>query len=154
MLTIALVACLATVDQPPIEALPTPAEQVQALVDGKIKYEELSQDLQDAVAAVHRIKSADRTGRLAAIMLALAAIFKMLLSLAKTAASMGIWSKFQGGVIRLVTVCLGVAVFCTSSIAGGLPWWEALMLSFSGPGALVLHEYSSLVGIKKKKEHV
>jgi hypothetical protein len=125
------------------------ADQIRALADGSVSIEQVSDELQDAFQAVQDARAADRAGRLAAMMAALAAAFKLLLSLVKVAGGLSIWKKRQAAIIRLVTLVLGIGVFGISSIVAGMPWWEALFLSLSGPGAMVVHEYSRLLGKAK-----
>jgi len=125
------------------EAL-SPTEQVKRLADGELTYEELSDDVQTAIAAVSDLRAADRTGRLAALMALLAALFKILLSGVKALKGFTFWKRRQAATIRITTLMLGIGVFLFSNLMAGMPWWEALMLSLSGPGSMVMHEYSRL----------
>jgi hypothetical protein len=64
--------------------------------------------------------------------------------------ALSIWKEKQGAVIRITTLVLGIVVYGVSTVVSGVPWWEALFLSLSGPGAMVVHEYSALFGMKRK----
>lgn len=122
----------------------TPTEEVEKLVDGELSYEQVSSEVQDAIRAVADIRSADRAGKLAGVMALLAALFKLLLSSVKAMGLLTFWRRRQAAVIRITTLVLGIAVFLMSNLLAGMPWWEALMLSLSGPGSMVVHEYSRL----------
>lgn len=47
--------------------------------------------------------------------------------------------------MRIVTLLLGLGVFLASNLAAGLPWWQALILSLSGPGATVIDWLGNLL---------
>ena len=126
-------------------------DTVRDLADGKVTYDEVSADVQAAIDAVANARSADRTTRLAAIMAVLALLFKLMLSGIKLAGGLSIWGERQWSVIRISTLCLGIAVYFASSIVGGMPWWEAFFLALSGPGSMVVHEYTQLFGVKARK---
>ena len=129
----------------------SPTEQVKRLVDGKLTYEEASGDVQAIFDKVAAAQKADATARLAAWLAALAALFKLLLSAVKAVGGFTFWKERQSAVIRMTTLFLGVGVYFVSSLVGGMPWYEALLLSLSGPGSMIVHEYSKLF---KKKETV
>ena len=118
--------------------------QVEAWVAGEVSYESVSAEVQEAINAFANARTAERTARLAAIMALLAALFKLLLSGVKMTGGLTFLGDRQKAVIRLTTIGLGIGVYLTSSLVGGMPWWEALFLSLSGPGSMAVHEYSRL----------
>lgn len=122
----------------------SPTEQVKRLVDGKLTYEEASGDVRSVIDKVAAAQKASAAARLAAWLAALAAAFKLLLSAVKAVGGFTFWKERQSAVIRMVTLFLGVSVYFVSSIVGGMPWYEALFLSLSGPGSMIVHEYSKL----------
>lgn len=132
-----------------VEETLSPTEQVKRLVDGELSYDEASGDIKTMIDKVAEAQKADKTMRLTAWLAALAALFKLLLSAVKALGGFNFWKERQSAVIRIVTLVLGVSVYFVSSMAGGMIWYEALFLSMSGPGAMVIHEYSRL--FRKKK---
>lgn len=118
--------------------------QVEAWVAGEVSYESVSVEVQEAITAFANARAAERTAMLAAIMALLATLFKLLLSGVKLVGGMTFLTQRQKSVIRLTTIGLGIGVYLTSSLVAGMPWWEALFLSLSGPGAMAVHEYSRL----------
>lgn len=81
----------------------------------------------------------------------LAAIFKLLLSLLK--ATTGIWQSAIGkDYTRLATLALGALVFGLTHYAGGHGFQDSLLLSLSGPGAIVIHEFTKIFSNKKLEE--
>lgn len=127
----------------------TPTEEVKRLVEGEISYDQVSNETKAVLEAVTALRAADRAGKLAALGLLLAALFKLLLSAVKATGALSIWKDRQAAVIRFTTLLLGVAVYSVSNLIAGVPWWEALALSLSGPGSMIVHEYSRLFGEKK-----
>lgn len=144
------VAAQTTVETETDDKQDSATEQVKDLVDGEVTYENVSADVQATIDAVAAARAADRTTRLAAIMALLATLFKLLLSGVKLAGGLSIWGERQGAVIRIITLCLGICVYFASSIVAGMPWWEAFFLALSGPGAMVVHEYTQLFGRRKR----
>lgn len=149
-----LVAGLGSVVAVPCFAQETEPEssvkEIRALIDEKVTYEQVSTDLQDAIAAYTDARNAGRSSQLIAVTLLLSLVFKLLLSGLKMTNLLKLWPERRGTLIRLTTLGLAALVYLTGSIAGGMPWWEALFLSLSGPGAIVLHEYSALLGLKRR----
>jgi hypothetical protein len=106
----------------------------------------------DIVDKAKDYKGAEGSGKLVGLMALLAAIFKLLMSAIKLISKTFFKSTKGKNIIKLVTLLLGVGTFIVSNIALGQTWWEALILSFSGPMAMVLHEFTKLVpAIRKAK---
>lgn len=122
----------------------TPTEEVQRLVDGEISYDQVSVEVQSVIDAVTNLRTADRAKKLAALMLLLATLFKVLLSGVKGLGALSIWPDRKAAIIRFTTLILGVVVYSVANLLGGVPWWEALALSLSGPCSMIVHEYSRL----------
>jgi hypothetical protein len=121
------------------------------MVDGEMTYDQVSGEVKSLVDKVATARQADKTARLMAWLAALAAIFKLLLSAVKALGLLSLWKERQAGVIRIITLLLGIGVYCATSIVGGMIWYEALFLGLSGPGSMVIHEYSRVFG-KKEEE--
>ena len=85
-------------------------------------------------------------------LLILTAAFKLLLSAVKLSGPF--WKGRKGKtILRLVTVTLGVAVWLTAQWGMGVGWFEAVVLGFSGPLAVALHEYQYLIpALARKKD--
>lgn len=129
-----------------------PASPVKEIVGG----------VKEVIKKVGEVKKGENTAgekipMLLAIMALLAAIFKVLLSLLKVMSKFFKSSKGKT-VMRLITVILGFATYLVSSMAMKMPWYEALTLSISGPGALVIHELSLVIpwlkNVKEKAKEV
>lgn len=122
----------------------TPTEEVERLVNGEISYDQVSVEVQGVIDAVTNLRAADRAKKLAALMLLLAMLFKVLLSGVKALGALSIWPERKAAIIRFTTLILGVIVYSVANLLGGVPWWEALALSLSGPFSMIVHEYSRL----------
>lgn len=129
------------------EAL-SPTEQVRRMVDGDMTYDQVTGEVRALVDKVVDARQADKATRLMAWLAALAAIFKLLLSGLKATGLLSLWKEKQAAVIRITTLLLGIGVYCTTSMVGGMVWYEALFLGLSGPGSMVIHEYSRVFGKK------
>jgi len=80
----------------------------------------------------------------------IAAVLNLLISLLKLTGNF--WSETRGKwILRLVSLSLGVVVFIVSSMALGMPWWDAVTLGLAGPGAVVMQEYKQLLPFLRKK---
>ncbi len=55
----------------------------------------------------------------------------------------------QKAYLRLVLVLAGFATFVLSNFGFGLSWWQALILSGGGPGAMMVHELSKIALVLK-----
>lgn len=148
---VALPAVAQPVPQPTEEEeVLSPTEQVKRMVDGEMTYEQVSGEVRTLVDKVAAARQAEKTARLMAWLAALAAIFKLLLSAVKALGLLSLWKEKQAAVIRITTLLLGIGVYCATSIVGGMVWYEALFLGLSGPGSMVIHEYSRVFGKKKE----
>ena len=79
-----------------------------------------------------------------AFMLALAALFKILLSVLKWTSD---WWKTTTAknTIRIITIVLGMVVYVVSNLAMGMSWPSALLLSLAGPMAISINELFDIV---------
>lgn len=130
------------------EEVLSPTEQVKRMVDGDMTYDQVTDEVKGLVDKVADARVADKATRLMAWLAALAAMFKLLLSAVKALGLFKLWGEKQAAVIRIVTLLLGIGVYCATSIVGGMIWYEALFLGLSGPGSMVIHEYSRVFGRK------
>jgi hypothetical protein len=79
-----------------------------------------------------------------AFMLALAALFKILLSVLKWTSDW--WkSATAKNTIRVITIVLGMVVYVVSNLAMGMSWPSALLLSLAGPMAISINELFDIV---------
>lgn len=130
-----------TVASPEAEHVPTPAEVVKEA---------------GAVAAAAGeyftgSKEGDAAAKKFGLLALITTVLKLLLSLLKMASSF--WSETRGKwVLRIITLGLGVVIAIVSSMAIGMPWWDAVLLGLSGPGAVALHEYQKLIPALSKKK--
>jgi len=81
-----------------------------------------------------------------------AAILKLLIALIRRTSPF--WKQTRGKwVIRLITLTLGVAAGVIGNLALGMPWWDAVVVFFGGPGAVLLTEYQKMIPfLTPKKE--
>ena len=143
------------------ETVATPAapveEPIKITVDGdKVTIQDVVIGAGEVAKAVADYKAAkgksDKASLSLMLMALLAAIFKLVLSAVRLTGSF--WKTPRGKTItRLITLALGVGVFLTSSMAGGMGWMEAIVAGMSGPLALAFHEYTYLIpSLAAKKE--
>lgn len=141
-------------------ATPTDTEKDKAayveLVDGEVKVKDVVADgteVYDAVMAYRQAKqSGDTTGIALIIAAGLAALFKILLSVAKMLSKVFFSTGKGKMVLRVITLVLGLAVFFTVKFAAGFGWVDAIIAALSGPGAIVVHELLDLfAGAKDDK---
>lgn len=105
-------------------------------------------EVKDVVSAVKDYRSADRSGSLVAIAAILAAVFKILLSVLKASSSL-----FKNKAApKIAALSLGLLIYGFSSLALDMPWYDAIVLAGSGPGAIVVNEIMKLVPALRKKE--
>jgi hypothetical protein len=83
---------------------------------------------------------------------AIAALLKLLLSLLRLTSPF--WKTTRGKwVLRLITLTIGAIAGVLASVAGGMPWWDALIVFFGGPGAMLIAEYQKMIPfLRPKKE--
>jgi hypothetical protein len=144
-------------------APPTPpanpdTEAYIKLVDGEVTVEDVVADGQEVYKAVQAYRDAKKSGSsnsgtLALMLAGLAAFFKFLLSLIKVIAKKEFWKSRKGKItLRLVCIGLGLCVLVISKFAGGAGWEDAILLAFSGPGALAAHEITTITKKDKPPE--
>jgi len=122
-----------------------PVVKVDSGVTTENPIKDVVTNIKDVVAKAKEVsKTSDKTEKLLIILGLLAALFKLLISLLKVL-SKWFTSKVGGTVIRISTLVLGVGVFLVTNLALKMPWYDAVWLSLSGPGALVLHELTLLI---------
>jgi len=119
------------------------------LVNGDVKVGDMvanGAEVYQAIQDYRAAKAEGRQGLLALVMVALAAAFKLLLSLLKLVLAKNFWKSAKGKVVLRVTcIFLGVGVLVASKIGLGMGWGDAVLLAISGPGALAVHELTDLM---------
>jgi hypothetical protein len=101
----------------------------------------------DAAGAIKEAKG-DRTAMFIAISALLAAVFKVLLDLLKLTGAAIFKNKTF---LKVAPLVLGFIVFLCTAFAAGQEWYNALIMAFAGPGAIMITEISKLIpGIGKK----
>lgn len=113
----------------------------------QVSAEELIQTKKDYFQAK---KEADRTKISLALFAVLAAICKIVVSLAKLSSP---FFKSPAGkvAIRFTTLGVGIFVFLFSHLAAGESWLDSIILGACGPFSVVVHEYSKLIFPTKEK---
>jgi hypothetical protein len=131
----------------------TPAPTVT--VDGaKVTVNDIVTDATEVAAAIQAYKAdkaaGDKTATRLALMLLLAAIFKVLLSAVKFTSDF--WKGPKGALaLRVSTLVLGIAVFLTAHLGAGETVINAGLLALSGPLAISFHElFDIIVGLVQK----
>ena len=132
----------------------TTAEGVAKLVDGDATTQDVIVNAEEVLAAYQAVKAADgNKARLFAILAGLAVAFKFLLSLLKVFVKANFWKGAKAKwILRLSAAGLGLAVFLCANLATGMPWFDALLLGLSGPGAIVIHEFTSKPRVADEKK--
>jgi|SRR6185369_256205 len=100
----------------------------------------------DVVKGITTAKTKWSTEKLIAVATALAAIFKLLLSLVKMLGNTKLpWLATPAGknTIKYSTLALGVLAALFANLAGGMSIPDALLFLGSGPLAVAVHEYLS-----------
>ena len=93
----------------------------------------------------------DRTVKFVGIMGTLAVVLKIFLSLLTT------WKDtlFNGdkgkATIRIAILVVTLAVFLTTNMGFGIPWWQAMILAAGGPLSMVIHEMMKLIPVIRGK---
>lgn len=146
---------------PDVTRVTSDAETVEAvneeylkLVDGKVEIKDLVVEGAEVYEAVKAMRDAKKGVNLALFVMALAALFKFLLSILKLAVASGFWSTRKGKTVtRLTAIGLGVAAMFVAKLGMGMGWGDALFLFMSGPGALAFNESMGIfVGMKDHKD--
>jgi len=82
-----------------------------------------------------------------AMMGVIAVVLKFVLSLIKT------WKKTffktdrgKAGV-RVAVIVIGLAIFITTNMGFGIPWWQAVILALGGPLSVAVHEFQKLIPV-------
>jgi len=95
-------------------------------------------------------KEGDSTAKAVGLAMLISVILKMLLALLKLTSPF--WKESKGKwALRAITLAVGAAAAILANMAGGMPWWNAIIVFFSGPGSIVLTEYQKMV-TKSQKE--
>jgi hypothetical protein len=119
----------------------SPEEEFIELVDGDVKIHDVVSNVTEVYEAVKVYRGEqDARAKLALLLLLLAIAFKTIISAAKLIANEFLASPRGKTVIRVSTLFLGLAVLMLSRAGVGMHWIDALFLSLSGPGAIVVHE--------------
>lgn len=67
------------------------------------------------------------------------------------------WSPFfktdrSDAVVRMITIVAGLLVGVLTHVAGGVPWWQSVIVMAGGPGAVAFHELWKLIPVAEGKE--
>ena len=91
---------------------------------------------------------AARSGALIAIAGLLATAFRFLLALLKTFSGV-----FKNKITpKVAALVLGLLVYVASVLVAGVPWYEAVILAGSGPGAILVNELLKMIPQLRKKD--
>ena len=117
-------------------------KDAEVKVDGKVTVKTVVSEVKDVIQKAKDLKKGEdaegnKIPKLILICALLAAIFKVLLSILKVVSK---WFKSEKGklVLKLSTLVLGFGTFLVTHLTMDMSWYEALWLSLSGPGALVI----------------
>jgi len=146
-----------TSDADDAENIEAAKKEYLELVDGKVKINDLVVEGSEVYEAVQAMREAKKSGKginMALIVMALAALFKFLLSILKMAVASGFWSTRKGKTVtRLTTIGLGIAAMFVAKLGMGMGWGDALLLFMSGPGAMAFNESVDIfTGAKDAKD--
>lgn len=125
--------------------------EAAALLTADPSVTDVTSDVGALVEAAKSIKGKSGTELAIAIALLLAVIFKLLLSLIKVASKNTDWFKSPRGKAALKYTTLGLGALAAigagiaASVGAGIGWVEVVIIGLSGPGAMVVHEISSLL---------
>jgi len=121
-----------------------PEEEEDEEVDVVPADDDVAEGLSDVVNGVGQIGVAknSKTGMFMAISMLIAGVLKIALSLLKLTGA----AIFKNGtVLKIVLLTLGVCVFLVSRFAAGDAWYNALILAFAAPGAVLINEIVKLI---------
>lgn len=155
-----VVSCMAPVA---MAQTPTPDQAVQCTGDPQMcaqvmelrhqlaVQKQLAKSDKDAAVAAEASDQQTKTARMMAMAATIAVILKMLISAAKS------WTDFfttdKGKAwIRISTLILGFAAFILTNVGFGISWWQALIVAGGAPGAILVHELTSLVPVVEGKK--
>jgi len=164
LFTVALVLSPLALRAEPTPILPAPVVKTEAvsavpavsdttkyaeLVNGDVKVGDVvanGAEVYQAIQEYRAAKAEGRQGLLALVMVALAAVFKLLLSLVKIVLAKDFWKSPKGKLaLRVSCVFLGLGVMVAAKIGMGMGWGDSVLLAVSGPGALAVHELTDLL---------
>lgn len=127
------------------------AEEAKALLDSDPTAADGVKDVLGVVEAARDLKGKSGTELAIGIAMLLAIIFKLLLSLVKVLSKNTEWFKSSRGKAALKYSTLGLGALAAigagiaAGVGAGLGWVEVVIIGLSGPGAMVVHEVSSLL---------
>jgi hypothetical protein len=141
----------ATVTMPatPPQALMSSVERTPPNED--VIIDEADRDTAERVAEAWAAAQGALSGpTLVAVTSAISAVLWLLINLLRRFGAH--WLK--GNTIRWLTLGVGALAWMLGEIAAGLPWWQALYLGISGPGAIVVDQLARIKGATKDPPNV
>jgi hypothetical protein len=127
------------------------AEEAKALLDADAGVGDVVSGVSDTIEAAKDLKGKTGTDLALGISALLAVIFKMLLSLMKIVSKNTGWFEGARGkaALKYSTLALGglaaIGAGIAMALGAGLAWWDVVIIALSGPGAMIVHEVSSLL---------
>lgn len=103
-----------------------------------------------AVKAVEQSQS-DKMAKAVAAAASLAVILKLLLSGLKSWKPYFTTDKGKAW-LKIFTLVTGFVAFFLTNFGMGLTWWQAFIVAGGGPGAIMVHELSSLIPVVEGKK--
>lgn len=126
-----------------------PPEMCQQINDLQGQVEDLKSS-NTAMKANPEDDISDKMAKAIAAAGALALFLKMLMSVLKSWKGR-VHTDRDKALIRAATLIVSVLTFLATNVGAGLPWWQALVISGGGPGAIALHEIMKLIPVIQGK---
>jgi hypothetical protein len=127
------------------------ATEAASMVHKDPSVTDVMSDVGGVVEAAKSIKGKSGVELALAISMLLAIVFKLMLSLVKVASKNTDWFKSSRGKAALKYSTLGLGALAAlgagvaSAVGSGMGWVEVVIIGLAGPGAMVVHEISSLL---------
>lgn len=126
-----------------------PPEMCQQISDLQGQVEELKSS-NTTMSASPTVDVSDKMAKAIAAAGALAILLKMLMSVLKSWKGR-VHTDRDKAIIRAATLGISVLTFLATNVGAGLPWWQALVISGGGPGAIAVHEIMKLIPVIQGK---
>lgn len=82
-----------------------------------------------------------------ALMGVIAVILKLIVSLIKAWKSTFFKTDRGKAWVRVAVITIGIAIFITTNMGFGIPWWQAVILALGGPLSVAVHEFQKLMPV-------